>query len=65
MAQHSLENQLEDNNEQQSGTTIALPVSAIFVTAIINHELPHGMPAAIAIAGSVITGTATVEALGT
>jgi predicted membrane protein DUF2142 len=42
---------------------IALPVGAIFVAAVINRELPHGMPAAIAIVGSVIAGTATVEAL--
>ncbi len=42
---------------------IALPVAAIFVAAVINRELPEGMPAAIAIAGSVIAGIATVEAL--
>ena len=42
---------------------IALPVAAIFVAAVINRELPQGMPAAIAIAGSVIAGISTVEAL--
>jgi uncharacterized membrane protein len=42
---------------------IALPVAAIFVAAVINRELPRGMPAGIAIVGSLIAGTATVEAL--
>jgi len=42
---------------------IVLPVAAVFVATIINRELPKGMPAAIAIAGSIIAGTATVEAL--
>jgi uncharacterized membrane protein len=42
---------------------IALPVAAIFVAAVINRELPEGMTAAIAIAGSVIAGISTVEAL--
>ena len=42
---------------------IALPVAAIFVAAVINRELPEGMPAAIATAGSMIAGIATVEAL--
>jgi len=42
---------------------IALPVAAIFVAAIVNRDLPKGMPAAIATAGSIIAGTATVEAL--
>src|SRR5436190_23849672 len=42
---------------------IALPVAAVFIATIINRELPKGMPAAIAIAGSIIAGTATVEAL--
>jgi uncharacterized membrane protein len=42
---------------------IALPVAAIFIATIINRELAKGMPAAIAIAGSIIAGTATVEAL--
>jgi hypothetical protein len=42
---------------------IALAVAAIFVAAIVDRDLPKGMPAAIAIAGSIIAGTATVEAL--
>ena len=42
---------------------IALPAAAIFIAAVVNRELPHGMPAAIAIAGSMIAGIATVEAL--
>jgi uncharacterized membrane protein len=42
---------------------IVLPVAAIFVAMVINRELPNGMPAAIAITGSVIAGVATVEAI--
>jgi Predicted membrane protein (DUF2142) len=42
---------------------IALPAAAVFVAAIIDRELPKGMPAAIAIGGSIIAGTTTVEAL--
>ena len=42
---------------------IALPVAAIFIAGLINRELPRGMPAAIAIAGSLISGTATAAAL--
>ncbi len=42
---------------------IILPVAAVFVAAMINRELPNGMPSAIAIAGSLLSGTATVEAL--
>ena len=42
---------------------IALPVAAIFIATVINRELPEGTPAAIAIAGSVIAGISTVEAL--
>ena len=42
---------------------IALPVAAIFVAAIINLELPNGMSAAIATAGAMSSGIATVEAL--
>ena len=42
---------------------IALPVAAVFIAAFINRELPKGMPAAIAIAGSILAGTVTVEAL--
>src|SRR6266699_6584727 len=42
---------------------IALPVTAIFIAAVVNRELPRGMPAAIAIAGSMIAGITTVEAV--
>jgi len=42
---------------------IVLPVAAVFVAAVINRELPNGMPSAIAIAGSLLSGTATFEAL--
>ena len=42
---------------------IALPVAAIFIAGLINLELPRGMPAAIAIAGSMISGVATAGAL--
>jgi uncharacterized membrane protein len=42
---------------------IALPVAAVFAAAMINRELPKGMPTAIATAGAIIAGTATVEAL--
>jgi len=42
---------------------IALPAAAIFIAAAANRELPRGMPAAIAIAGSLIAGITTVEAL--
>ena len=33
---------------------IALPVAAVFIAALVNCELPRGVPAAIAIAGSMI-----------
>jgi uncharacterized membrane protein len=42
---------------------IALPAAAIFIAAVVNRELPRGMPAAIAIAGSMIAGITTVEAV--
>ena len=42
---------------------IALPAAAIFIAAVVNRELPQGMPAAIAIAGSMIAGITTVEAV--
>ena len=42
---------------------IALPVAAVFVAAMVDRDLPKGLPAAIAIAGSIIAGAATVEAL--
>ena len=40
-----------------------LPVAAVFFAAMINRELPNGLPSAIAIAGSLLSVTATVEAL--
>jgi uncharacterized membrane protein len=42
---------------------IALPAAAICVAAAVNFELPHGLPAVIAVAGSMISGIATFEAL--
>src|SRR3954449_4421049 len=33
---------------------IALPAAAIFIAGVINRELPQGMPAALAVAGSLI-----------
>ena len=42
---------------------IVLPVAAICVASVMNHELPSTLPAAIAITGSVIAGVATVESL--
>jgi hypothetical protein len=42
---------------------VALPVIAIFIAAVVNRELPRGMPAVIAIAGSMIAGITTVEAV--
>jgi uncharacterized membrane protein len=42
---------------------IALPVAAIFVAAAANRELPFNMPSVIAIAGSIISGVVTVDAL--
>jgi hypothetical protein len=42
---------------------IALPAAAVFVAAVIDRELPKGMPATIAIGGSMIAGITTVEAL--
>jgi len=42
---------------------IALPVVAVFIAALVNCELPRGVPAAIAIAGSMIAGITTVEAV--
>ena len=40
---------------------IALPVAAVFIAALVNRELPRGMPAAIAIAASMIAGITTVD----
>jgi uncharacterized membrane protein len=42
---------------------IVLPLAMIFVAAVINRELPEGIPATIAITGSIIAGITTVEAL--
>jgi hypothetical protein len=42
---------------------IALPVAAVFIAALLKCELPYGVPAAIAIAGSMIAGITTVEAV--
>jgi hypothetical protein len=42
---------------------VALPVAAIFIAAVINRELPRGLPAAIAITGSMIAGITTVEGI--
>ena len=40
---------------------IALPMAAVFIATLVNCELPRGLPAAIAIAGSMIAGITTVE----
>jgi uncharacterized membrane protein len=42
---------------------IVLPPAAIFIASVTNIELPRGLPAAIAVTGSLIAGIATVEAL--
>jgi uncharacterized membrane protein len=42
---------------------IVLPPAAIFMASVTNIELPRGLPAAIAVTGSLIAGIATVEAL--
>jgi uncharacterized membrane protein len=42
---------------------VVLPVAAIFAATVVNCELPNAVPAAIAITGSMIAGTATVETL--
>jgi uncharacterized membrane protein len=42
---------------------IVLPAAAIFIASVINIESPRGVPAAIAVTGSLIAGIATVEAL--
>jgi uncharacterized membrane protein len=42
---------------------IALPVPAIFIAAVANREVPRGVPVALAIAGSLISGSATAAAL--
>jgi len=38
-------------------------VAAVFIAALVNCELPGRMPAVIAIAGSMIAGITTVEAV--
>jgi hypothetical protein len=42
---------------------VILPVAAIFIAAVINYEVPYGMSAVVASAGSMISGFATIEAL--
>jgi 4-amino-4-deoxy-L-arabinose transferase-like glycosyltransferase len=42
---------------------IALPPIAIFLAAMINLALPRGAPAMAAIAGGVLSGIATINAL--
>jgi uncharacterized membrane protein len=42
---------------------IALPVTAIFIAAVINRSLPRQVRATAALAGSVLSGTASFEAL--
>jgi hypothetical protein len=39
------------------------PLAAVFIVALVNCELPRGVPAAIAIAGSMIAGITTVDAV--
>jgi len=41
----------------------ALPVDAIFLSSLINLELPSGTPALIGITGSLIAGITTVQAV--
>jgi hypothetical protein len=38
-------------------------VAAVFIAALVNLQLPRGVPAAIAIAGLMIAGITTVEAV--
>jgi len=42
---------------------IALPMAAIFMASLINLELPRGVPALIAITGSIIAGVTSVDAV--
>src|SRR3984893_1294021 len=42
---------------------IALPMAAIFMASLINLELPRGVPALIAITGSMIAGVTSVDAV--
>lgn len=48
---------------EYSRLAVALPVAAVFIAALVDCELPRGVPAAIAIAGSMIAGITTVEAV--
>jgi Predicted membrane protein (DUF2142) len=40
---------------------IALPMAAIFMASLLNFELPRGVPALVAIAGSMIAGVMSVD----
>jgi uncharacterized membrane protein len=42
---------------------IALPVAAIFMASLINLGLPRGVPALVAITGSLIAGVTSVDAV--
>jgi uncharacterized membrane protein len=42
---------------------VILPVAAIFISSMINRDVPYGMSAVVATAGSMISGFATIEAL--
>jgi hypothetical protein len=42
---------------------IALPMAAIFMASLINLELPRGVPALVAITGSMIAGATSVDAV--
>ena len=42
---------------------IALPMAAIFMASLINLELPRGVPALLAITGSMIAGITSVDAV--
>ncbi len=42
---------------------IALPMAAIFMASLINLELPRGVPALVAISGSMIAGVTSVDAV--
>jgi hypothetical protein len=40
---------------------IALPMAAIFMASLLSFELPRGVPALVAIAGSMIAGVMSVD----
>ena len=42
---------------------VALPMAAIFMASLINLELPRGVPAMVAITGSMIAGVTSVDAV--